>query len=30
VADDVLGRNIVLTGTPASEVVVGPNQNWLR
>jgi hypothetical protein len=30
VADDVLGRNILLPGTSASEVTVGPNQNWVR
>ena len=27
---DVLGRNIVLNGTPASAVVVGPGQGWIR
>ena len=30
VAEDVLGRNIVLAGTPPSEVLIGPNQNWVR
>jgi len=30
VADDVLGRNVVLTDTPAGEVTVGPGQGWVR
>jgi hypothetical protein len=30
VDEDVLGRNILLPGTPASEVTVGPNQAWVR
>jgi len=30
VAEDVLGRNIVLTGTPPEEVVIGPTQSWIR
>jgi hypothetical protein len=30
VADDVLGRNIVLAGTPPAELAIGPNQNWVR
>jgi len=30
VADDVLGRNIVLANTPAGEVVVTPGQGWVR
>ena len=27
---DVLGRNIVLPGTPATDLVVGPGQAWVR
>ncbi|MCX6560643.1 MAG: right-handed parallel beta-helix repeat-containing protein [Candidatus Aminicenantes bacterium] len=27
---DVLGKNIVLTGTAASEVTIGPGQGWIR
>jgi hypothetical protein len=30
VADDVLGRNIVLAGTPPADLAVGPGQNWVR
>jgi hypothetical protein len=30
VAEDVLGRNIVLKDTAAGEVSVGPNQTWIR
>jgi hypothetical protein len=30
VNEDVLGRNIVLKDTAASEVSVGPNQAWVR
>jgi hypothetical protein len=30
VADEVLGRNIVLKETPAGEVVVTPGQGWIR
>ena len=27
---DVLGRNIALEGTPASDVTIGPDQGWVR
>jgi hypothetical protein len=27
---DVLGRNIALKDTPATELTVGPGQSWVR